>query len=94
MDKTKTVRFSNLNNFRKKFRKIEPKIKNKKVKFELNFLDFYGNIQYNNSQNLEIYYDDECYGLIMIMDIFELKIYIKTDDGSEECYIIKSEDVE
>lgn len=41
MDKTKTFRFNNLNNFKKKFRKIEPKLKDKKIKFELNLIDFF-----------------------------------------------------
>lgn len=94
MDKTKTFRFNNLNNFKKKFRKIEPKLKDKKIKFELNLIDFFGTIKFDNTNNVLIYVDDEFYGAVLILDIFELKMYIPTENGAEECYIIKSEEVE
>ncbi|MEE0719533.1 MAG: hypothetical protein U0M74_01060 [Methanobrevibacter smithii] len=55
---------------------------------------FFGTIKFNNTNSVLIYVDDEFYGAVLILDIFELKMYIPTENGAEECYIIKSEEVE
>ena len=93
MDKTKTFTFTNINNFNKKFKKIESKIKDKEIRFTLNFIDFNAKPKIKNDHNLYIYDEDVWLGFMRIMDIFELIIYAKTENGSEECYIIKYKDV-
>lgn len=93
MDKTKTFTFTNVNNFKKKFKKIESKIKDKETRITLNFIDLNAEVKIKNDHNLYICKGDDWFGFMRIMDVFELIIYVKTENGSEECYIIKYKDV-
>lgn len=93
MDKTKIFTFSNVNNFKKKFKKIESKIKGKKTRITLNFIELNTEVEIKNDHNLYIGKGNDWFGFMRIMDVFELIIYVKTENGSEECYIIKYKDV-
>lgn len=93
MEKSKTFTFSNENNFKKKFKKIESKIKDKETRITLNFIDLNAEVKIKDDRNLCIFKDDAWFGFMKIMDVFELIIYVKTENDSEECYIIKYKDV-
>lgn len=60
----------------------------------MNFIELNAILQYENDQNINIYGDDDWFGFMRVMDIFELKIHVPTKNNSDECYIIKYKDVE